>query len=75
MHACIHGQLSAVKILLNNGALYKDFDLGGSSPLHYAVDSCKCELIEWMIKDGADVNIQDRNAGWTPLIRCGELHF
>uniref|UniRef100_A0A0L8HVD3 Fibronectin type-III domain-containing protein n=1 Tax=Octopus bimaculoides TaxID=37653 RepID=A0A0L8HVD3_OCTBM len=70
MHACIHGQLPAVKMLLNNGALYNDFDLGGSSPLHYAVDSCKCELIEWMIKDGADVNIQDRNAGWTPLIRC-----
>lgn len=73
MHACIHGQLVAVKILVQNGALYEDFDLGGSAPLHYAVDSCNTDLIEWMVKDGADVNIQDKNAHWTPLMRCGEF--
>ncbi|XP_014769356.1 fibronectin type 3 and ankyrin repeat domains protein 1 isoform X1 [Octopus bimaculoides] len=74
MHACIHGQLAAVKILVQNGALYEDFDLGGSAPLHYAVDSCDSDLIEWMIRNGADVNIQDKNAHWTPLMRCASLN-
>uniref|UniRef100_A0A0L8HVC8 Fibronectin type-III domain-containing protein n=1 Tax=Octopus bimaculoides TaxID=37653 RepID=A0A0L8HVC8_OCTBM len=74
MHACIYGQLSTVKILCKNGALYEDYDLGGTTPLHYAIDSCNCDLIEWMIGDGANVNIQDKNAGWTPLMRCASLH-
>ncbi|GAB1603886.1 hypothetical protein Ahia01_000669900, partial [Argonauta hians] len=68
-----NGQLSAVKMLINNSALCHDFDLGGSSPLHYAVDNGRCELIEWIIKNGADVNIRDKVTGWTPLIRCASL--
>ncbi|XP_014769355.1 fibronectin type 3 and ankyrin repeat domains 1 protein isoform X2 [Octopus bimaculoides] len=73
MHACFHGQLPAVKLLIENGALYDDYDLGGSSAIHYAIDSCNCELIEWIFKSGADVNCRDRNAGWTPLMRCASL--
>ncbi|XP_036364630.1 fibronectin type 3 and ankyrin repeat domains 1 protein isoform X1 [Octopus sinensis] len=73
MHACFHGQLPAVKILIAHGALFDDYDLGGSSAIHYAIDSCNCELIEWIFKSGADVNCRDRNAGWTPLIRCASL--
>ncbi|XP_036364786.1 fibronectin type 3 and ankyrin repeat domains 1 protein-like isoform X2 [Octopus sinensis] len=74
MHACIYGQISTVKLLRTHGAIYEDYDLGGTTPLHYAIDSCNCDLIEWMITDGANVNIQDRNAGWTPLMRCASLH-
>lgn len=73
MYACIYGQLSTVKLLRYNGAVYEDYDLGGTTPLHFAIDSCNCDLIEWMISDGANVNIQDKNAGWTPLMRCGEF--
>ena len=72
MQACIHGQLEAVKVLREYDACYHNFDRGGSSPLHYAVDSCNCACIEWMVKNGADVNIEDQNAGWTPLLRCGK---
>lgn len=73
MHACIHGQLAAVKILVDNGAVFDDYDLGGSSAIHYAVDSCNCELIEWVCKSGANINCQDKIAGWSPLMRCGEF--
>ncbi|GAB1603885.1 hypothetical protein Ahia01_000669800, partial [Argonauta hians] len=61
-------------LLVLNGARYDIFDLGGSSAVHYAVDSANCELIEWLIKDGCDVNMRDRNIRWTPLIRCASLH-
>ena len=72
MLACFAGQFEAVKLLREHGAKYTDYDRGGSSPMHWAVDSGNCQLIDWMIKDGADVNIRDGGSGWTPLIRCGK---
>lgn len=74
MQACIHGQLDTVKVLREYDASYTDFDRGGSSPLHYAVDSCNSAMIEWMVKNGADINLRDLNAGWTPLLRCASTH-
>lgn len=72
MLACFAGQLDSVKILRSNGANYEDFDRGGSAPLHWAVDGQNDKLVEWMIKDGAEVDIRDQNSGWTPLLRCGK---
>ncbi|XP_036364634.1 fibronectin type 3 and ankyrin repeat domains 1 protein-like isoform X2 [Octopus sinensis] len=73
MHACICDNLQAAKVLHRNGAPFEDFDFGGSSPLHHAVDSGSCEIISWMIRVGADVDIRDKNAAWTPLMRCASL--
>jgi ankyrin repeat protein len=71
MLACFAGQLKVVKMLRQAGARYDDFDRGGSTPLHWAVDGGNTYLLEWMIEDGAQVNIPDHNCGWTPLLRCG----
>ncbi|XP_064602158.1 fibronectin type 3 and ankyrin repeat domains 1 protein-like [Liolophura sinensis] len=73
MLACFAGQLDSVKILRSNGANYEDFDRGGSAPLHWAVDGQNDKLVEWMIKDGAEVDIRDQNSGWTPLLRCASV--
>lgn len=72
MLACFAGQLDAVQILRENGALYDIRDRGGSTAMHWACDSGNSRLIDWMIKDGCDVNAKDRTAGWTPLLRVGE---
>lgn len=72
MLACFAGQFDAVKLLRANGAKYDDYDRGGSTPIHWAVDGGNTRLIEWIIKDGADVNLKDHSHGWTPLIRCGK---
>ncbi|XP_053407058.1 fibronectin type 3 and ankyrin repeat domains 1 protein-like isoform X2 [Mercenaria mercenaria] len=73
MLACFAGQLECVKILRKNGAKYDDFDRGGSAPIHWAVDGGNVKLLDWMIEDGADVNLRDMNSGWTPLIRCASV--
>jgi ankyrin repeat protein len=65
MLACFAGQLKVVKMLRQAGARYDDFDRGGSTPLHWAVDGGNTYLLEWMIEDGAQVNIPDHNCGWT----------
>lgn len=71
MLACFAGQFDAVKLLRSHGARYDDYDRGGSTPIHWAVDGGNVRLIEWIVKDGADVNLRDHSHGWTPLIRCG----
>lgn len=71
MLACFAGKQEVVMRLREHGARYEDFDKGGSTPMHWAVDGGNTRLIEWMIKDGADVNMKDCNSKWTPLLRCG----
>lgn len=73
MLGCYAGSLDAVKILRANGAQYTDFDRGGSAPIHWAVDGGNVKLLDFMIEDGADVNLRDTNSGWTPLIRCASV--
>ncbi|KAL3864042.1 hypothetical protein ACJMK2_005754, partial [Sinanodonta woodiana] len=70
MLSCFAGQLDVVKLLREKGARYDIYDKGGSTAMHWAVDGQNNKLVEWMIKDGADVNIKDHNSHWTPLLRC-----
>ena len=72
MLACFAGQLDCIKHLRKYGAKYDEFDKGGSSPIHWAVDGGSVKLLDWMIEDGADVNLKDSKTGVTPLIRCGK---
>lgn len=71
MLACYAGQLDIVKKLREHGASYDVHDKGGTTPLHWAVDSGNTKLVDWMINDGANVNVPDHQTKWTPLIRCG----
>lgn len=71
MLACFSGHLEVVKLLRSHGAEYTAKDKGGSCPIHWAVDGGDLELIEWIINDGADVNMKDYHSQWTPLLRAG----
>ena len=56
MLACFGGHQDVVRLLREAGADWLATDRGGSSAIHYAVDSKNCELIKWMINDGAPVS-------------------
>ena len=73
MMACFSGKLNIVKELRYYGASYTSRDKAGSTPVHWAVDGGNTELIEWILDDGADVNITDTTSRWSPLIRCGKF--
>jgi len=57
MVACFNGHEAVVRVLREAGASWKCKDRGGSTPLHWAIDSGNPRLIQWMIDDGAEVNL------------------
>ena len=70
MLACYCAKLEVVKELKFHGADMTIKDKGGSTALHWAMDSHNTEVIEWLLDQGADIEATDYN-GWTPLLRCG----
>ncbi|KAK6178034.1 hypothetical protein SNE40_012873 [Patella caerulea] len=73
MLACFAGKLEVVQLLRSHGARYTDFDKGGSTAVHWAVDGGNTKLLDWIVSDGGDINIKDNNSGWTPLLRCASV--
>ena len=69
--ASFAGKLACVKELRHFGADYDKKDRGGSTSFHWAMDSKNTEMIDWMIDDGANMEVMDLN-GWTPLLRVGQ---
>lgn len=73
MLAAFAGKLISIKELKHHGARFDLKDKGGSTALHWAVDGGNIEIIEFMIKQGGDVNWKDDQNSWTPLLRLGKI--
>ncbi|XP_002126364.2 fibronectin type 3 and ankyrin repeat domains 1 protein isoform X1 [Ciona intestinalis] len=73
MMACYSGHGPVVQRLREAGANWNSEDRGGSSPLHWAIDGQNCALIQWILDDGAKVDLRAASSGWTPLIRCAAI--
>lgn len=56
-----------VELLLKKGASANFLREDGTTALHYAVSYCDIDLVNLLIKYGADVNVENIN-GWTPLL-------
>ena len=70
LHYAIQGgHVSAVQILVENGADQNKQDINGASPLHLAISSGFPEVAEYLLRKGTKVNIQD-NKGETALHVC-----
>ena len=69
VYACIHNQIEAARLLLEKGAqvnaIPPGFDYSGSG-LHYAAHKGHRALVEFLIEQGADVNLKDTKVGSTP---------
>ncbi|KAH9283957.1 Myotrophin [Echinococcus granulosus] len=62
--------LKNVKCLLSNFLQVKDLNKGlgnGRRPIHIAADFGHLQILELLVKEGADVNVKD-NFGITPLL-------
>uniref|UniRef100_A0A7M4ERL8 Fibronectin type III and ankyrin repeat domains 1 n=1 Tax=Crocodylus porosus TaxID=8502 RepID=A0A7M4ERL8_CROPO len=73
MLACFAGHLNIIKFLKAQGASWEARDLGGCTALHWAVDGGHCEVVEWMINDGCQVDTKDTCLEWTPLMRVSAV--
>ena len=69
VYACMHGHIEAAQVLLEKGAqidaIPGGFDYSGTG-LHYAALNGHRAMVEFLIKQGANVNIKDTKAGSTP---------
>uniref|UniRef100_A0A0C3TNK4 Uncharacterized protein n=1 Tax=Guillardia theta (strain CCMP2712) TaxID=905079 RepID=A0A0C3TNK4_GUITC len=77
--ACSKGLKNSVSALLENGADPNKvivLSIMGTRPLHYAVQYGRTKAMQWMCKEGCDVDAPNV-AGWSPLhfaVRHGRVH-
>jgi ankyrin repeat protein len=68
VYACMHGHIHAAKLLLERGAQINaipgGFDYSGTG-LHYAALNGHQSMVEFLIRQGADVSIKDSRVGGT----------
>ncbi len=65
--ACLRGDLAEVKLLLSKGADVNSTDDVGWSALHYAAHHGHTEVVKTLIQAGANLNVQPKIDGRTPL--------
>lgn len=73
MIACYAGQEDAVKLLRKRGVSWDSRDKNGLTAVHWAADGGHDDLLLWMLRDGAKVDMPDALNGWTPLMRVACL--
>eukprot|EP00803_Ostreobium_quekettii_P001008 evm.model.scf_516.2 EVM.evm.TU.scf_516.2 scf_516:43654-44847(+) len=61
------GETAVVVVLLEVGANVSQMSAQGFSPLHWAVDRNHLEVVQVLLKNGADMDAQTALKGWTPL--------
>nr|XP_026494551.1 fibronectin type 3 and ankyrin repeat domains 1 protein-like [Vanessa tameamea] len=67
--AVLAGHVAIADLLLEKGADFQARDFNKLRIEHYAVDSCKLEMVKYIFGKGGDVGVRDNNA-WTPLFRA-----
>lgn len=76
LHAAIYEKPGIVEYLLANGANPNSMDCDNASPLHYVLNkddrnkkgiSRRLQIVELLLKNGADINAQTKQYGDTPL--------
>jgi len=69
VYACMHNQVDGARLLLEKGAqvnaIPPGFDYSGTG-LHYAALNGHRALVEFLIEQGANVNVKDTKVGSTP---------
>lgn len=68
--AASYKNLEIVKFLLESGARINDFGKRGTSPLHAAVGAGKADIVDFLLKNGADPTLTSSFDGMTPLHRA-----
>jgi|GEM_PF-827171 len=66
--ACEEGDIDFVKLLVNSGIDINEVGSEGFTPLMMSTSENASEIVEYLIKEGADVNAEVN--GWTALIEA-----
>ncbi|PYS60145.1 MAG: hypothetical protein DMF76_14650, partial [Acidobacteria bacterium] len=66
IYACMHGHIEAARLLLQHGAEINvvpgGFDYAGTG-LHYAALNGQREMVEFLLRQGADREVKDTKVG------------
>lgn len=70
MHqAAFAGDERIVKLLLKHGAKLDVLDQDGKAPVHWATRHNQKKVLEFLIDNGADVNLQTTEGGYDTITR------
>ena len=64
----MNGHLKIVKLLAENGANLDEKTNDGYTLLMNAVEKENSEIVDYLIKKGANVELANEKDGWTPLV-------
>jgi len=71
--AAFQGDLAKVKRFLEQGISVDSRDSEGRAALHYAALHGKRDVVEFLLSQGANVNLKDKSMGFVPLhMVCGD---
>lgn len=69
LHEAIRmGAMRHTSLFIGRNMELTGFNNEGLTPLHLAARHDRCRILNDLLKKGADTNIVDRKAGWTPLM-------
>ena len=73
--AVISGKIPTIEFLLNNNANINYYDKDHNTPLYYACDNEKYDLVRFLLAHGADPNLVDysRNSPFFTSLWCPDL--
>ena len=57
--ACLYGDLRKIREFLNSGININSKDFGNKTPLMYAAEDGATEIIDYLLKNGANINAKD----------------
>lgn len=80
MKACLDGNLELAQYLVENGAdvnffhhgelmVQRSYDKRHPSPIHCAIDGENLDIVELLLKNGADPNVSELQDSFTPVMR------
>ena len=62
------GAFEHATLFIDQGIELNEFNEEGLTPLHLAARQNHCRIVNDLLEKGADIEITDRQAGWTPLM-------
>ncbi|OUM60399.1 hypothetical protein PIROE2DRAFT_46254, partial [Piromyces sp. E2] len=67
--ACEYGHKDVLLTLLEHG-VKEEMNSDGLFPLHLACREGHAEIAKILIRHGSDINVLDKDNGWTPIFYC-----
>ena len=72
-HAAHSGMIDVLELLINSGAIIDAKAMNGATPLFRAIETSRFNVVEFLIKKGAKIQMENRKGKFDELLRNTKL--